>query len=589
MDLFIAEINNQDAESYFSDYLLKHGVVDETTSKTHPFAEIALLPLSITTLEDVLGLFELHTVNERICSSIGRVGASQAAAAPVLLLACGLPRRGLAYCLKFWEEGTAEGDALFSILFPFSHSSLTSTALSARVAQSSLPVRRSVAKKRGFTESQDSSVVPGGFVSAEQLAIEEATEDKPRYPPLTQRQSALVLYFLIAFRQLPAGNSSNSGNIGTEVVIACCLCRISLKATSGVLEPVAPTVVHKRQLGVVPMSSLQGPQGESLFGPHITEATAWATSLLHQPVELSQTDFPISSSDQRNRDILIHSDQTFSVITVSPSTAVSSVQVVLWMAANGTSAVKSACKAVPNSVPGHLVGAVDTVLLQNSNPVLVMDGSLSFHRDDQQSALWIQCDALQWGSSSSNICSQQSTEVFLRSFTKAFFKLWMIPTDSASIKTETFKRLKLLHSAGMLIRTATSLPPSTAGLRCLHFEVIPAPSTLNSCGCKISLLFALHNSSSSSSAVSGTTETSSAHSNGQIPVRPTVRYLQVLLEYTCSTMKGMGKSISTAELCDVTLRDVVSGMFERKHTEQELMSNNCSLLQEILIDFCTGK
>jgi hypothetical protein len=65
LDLFIAEINNLDGENYCSDYLLKHGLnspEDESPGAMHQFAKIALLPLMLTTLDDVLGLFELHIV-----------------------------------------------------------------------------------------------------------------------------------------------------------------------------------------------------------------------------------------------------------------------------------------------------------------------------------------------------------------------------------------------------------------------------------------------------------------------------------------------------------------------------------------------
>jgi hypothetical protein len=158
---------------------------------------------------------------------------------------------------------------------------------------------------------------------------------------------------------------------------------------------------------------------------------------------------------------------------------------------------------------------------------------------------------------------------------------WPIPHTVANVKTETLKHLRFALTLTMLVRAACGLECAGASaFRCAHFDVRPAPTQAKSCACAATILFALedHHSSANSKCTA---------SNGHAISSSKFRMLTMEAKYTCSTMKGQGRSVNVADMCEVALRDLLSGGFSEQRTAQELLQDDGVELKQLLERFAT--
>jgi hypothetical protein len=248
VDLFVAEINNIEFENYISNCALKYGVninrsdasvsstaaatesgtIDQTNKVSEPttnqFAGIALNPMVITTLDDLLVMLELQQWATCVRHQLVLGFAARAvpkSLAKDILKNCPDHIRGqkhaLVYNVAYWnttavqsgaqcagKDGSqltsarSETNAEYKILFPGSYSRLDLDTVMALVDEAPSMIQeggstaaatagtgiagassaavgaagaKPKAKKRVFSEANAYSSVPGGFVPASELAV----------------------------------------------------------------------------------------------------------------------------------------------------------------------------------------------------------------------------------------------------------------------------------------------------------------------------------------------------------------------------------------------------------------------------------
>jgi hypothetical protein len=226
-------------------------------------------------------------------------------------------------------------------------------------------------------------------------------------------------------------------------------------------------------------------------------------------------------------------------------------------------------------------------LLDLAQPLL--RHSVSFRRCEDGD-LGIVTTALSWNASDRTASSAQCVGAFAVRLAETLLGSWPIPAASvANAKADVFKRVNFLHLVLSLLRECTNFEGSESeastavttprfALRPVHFTVTPGPSTANACKCAVSMVFAVE-----SAEAPGPT---SAQPRGA-PTRALGRYLTIAADYLSSTMRGMGKSVSTDEVCNVTLQDVVSQRFSECRAAAELLAEDGAVLKQILSDFLT--
>jgi hypothetical protein len=568
--------------------LLKNGLQspeEGSLEATHPFAQIALLPLPLTTLDDVLGLFELHILAGAVRAAV-RDAVSLPAQAPVLLPACGLGSAALVYNLSFWE-GTAEASrtlesrSAYQAMFPYSHSSVDRATLTSVATSTALPVRRNTAKKRGFSEAALESGIPGGFVSAGQLAAEESAAEPARYAPLQSEKAVFAAYFMVT-------PPSSEGRIS----VAACLCRVVMKVIGATVEAGAPVVLHHRVLRQVTLRTAEGAYSTPDFAADIRDAQQWAEGFISKPASLSDVGFTAASSQMA--DFLVHEQRSFVVSRPSAAglCAAEAVEIAHFHSSKDMTRLRSAWKTQPNSLRGHMTGACSQgELLDVAQPLL--SHSVRFRRRED-GGLDILTFGTTWTATDRTTESAHCAGVFAVRMIETLLGRWSIPAASAAnAKAELFKRLNFSHTLLCLLRACTNFegkeaereseegaaaPALRVIIRPVHFTVTPIPLASNSCKCTATMIFALETSRPTASA----NETRRAE-----PTRAAGRYLSVDVDYMCSTIRGMGKSVSTDEVSSVALRDLVPGRFSERRFALELLAEDSAVLKEILSDFLT--
>jgi hypothetical protein len=615
LELFTAEINNVDSESYCSDYLLKHGVAgahiaesgqSNSSEMNGRFKDIALLPLRITTLHDALHAFDLHRLAVCALSALGDSATSLSTLVPALFPACGLSGKGFVYSLRFWEDlqgiaSYAETRRAYQVVFPHSHVPLDGASLQQSAANTALSPRpRSQAKKRGFSEAALETTVPGGFVSAAQLAADESASEPARYAEITGEKSVLALYLLLSLRADEKTSDGNSGDHSSADVV-CCLCRVMVRATAGKVETSAPAVLRKHVLGEVQLSDTQNASEQ--LKQYVAGAHNWAEGQLTMTNTSSHCQFPANAeilvmfggcavAEFANTDANNGSGKLTDALNVTVSALPRSADI----------SALAGWKPVLNSLPGHMQGKGDFTSGHNTN---VQSLSLALRTLSASDALDVVCLQssmrlhVQHGAlSTARIDDSEvaATELFATRLLQCFLSAWSIPASSANVKLEVLKRVKFLHALVALIDAVTNTKLATHGtasalkLRPVQFHVTPSPTAANASGCAATLMFttqAAHSTTVLPASGVGPTPKSpdrTTDDKGK-PQRSTVRVLVVDVTYTCSTMRGQGRSINHAEICEATLRDVLPGRFSVRRNVQELLADGAAGLHEELNKF----
>ena len=550
----------------------------------------------ITTLDDLLGLFDLSLWSEqvhRVCPAV----QGQHSLAGKLLQALGLTRcRGLVYNLQCWDDlhtPTGAGLAVeYQSLFPCSFSTLTRETLSSNLTPQ-VATKRSVAKKRGFSEAALAATIPGDFVSASALQAEITADQKVSYAPIKQTKDVLALYVVIAVDE------------ARQTTAVGCLCRSQVAVAGGVLDAlsVVPKLLHLRQL----KTSSAG-FSLDLF---INESRTWANSLVRAPVPPSTFGFtaaPLltkgSPAIPMKADLLRHADGGLSALFADNSDQ--SLHVVGLGAGVNVLADSSSSRPVINSLSGHINEAVDlnNLTALSGNGASLSSIQLSFLLGAEPDTMEIFCQhaTLRFPDAASSPTAYAPATIFATQFAKSLFAQWALPAPiNGGMKTEILKRIKLLRDVWFVLQVMTR--PSSGGpsasedamdvdgnngdaaaatavtqLRPLHFAIAPKTSTSNASGCSAQMVFALHRERES-------VLPHGANKAKNAAMESCGAYLVVSFSYSTSTMRGMGKSISTAEISEMTFRDMAGDSFTRSHSMQELAADNGALLLAVQKDY----
>jgi len=606
LDLFGTEINNLDSENFISNYLLKHGISSSPAStgqvrEEGPFAHILLGTPVITTLDDVVGLFDLCLWSEHLHAACP-TAHGQHGLVPKLLPALGLHRsRGLVYNLQCWEDLGASASGTLSAeyvsLFPASHTALTRDSLAANLVPQAAAAKRNVAKKRGFSEAALASTIPGDFVSAASLQAEMIAEQKVSFAPVKQIREVTALYVVIGIDQARQATA----------VGAVCKCRVTV--SGGVIEPTSavPVVLHRR-------SSVASAEDFRL-SVFVQESRAWAKALMRAPAPPSSFGFVSTSADKSaapvRTDLLAHTDGGLSALFVDADDKCLHITGVGYGVELST-APRSAWKSVINSVSGHFSEPVDLINLAalSHNGATLCDLTLSLLRAaDGADSVEVLCTraVLRFPQSFQDPTAYAATGMFAAQFAQSLFRQWTLPVlVNGGVKTEILKRTKFVRDVWWVLQGLTEpaqnkrnghngqnghshedamevdgehsgepAASATRQLQPLHFTITPSPSTSSASGCTAQLVLALHGVDLPNAA--SPAKTASFVSLGA--------YLLVTFTYHTSTMRGMGKSISTAETSEVVFADVVPDKFSRSHSVRELGEERGALLKSVLSDY----
>jgi hypothetical protein len=615
LELFTAEINNVDSESYCSDYLLKHGVAgahiaesgqSNSSEMNGRFKDIALLPLRITTLHDALHAFDLHRLAVCALLALGDSATSLSTLVPTLFPACGLSGKGFVYSLRFWEDlqgiaSYAETRRAYQVVFPHSHIPLDGASLQQSAANTVLSPRpRSQAKKRGFSEAALETTVPGGFVSAAQLAADEGASEPARYAEIPGEKSVLALYLLLSLR---AGDKTNDGNSGdhSSADVVCCLCRVTVRATAGKVETSAPAVLQKYVLGEVQLSDTQSAADQ--LKQYVAGAHNWAEGQLSVTNTSSHCQLPANAeilvmfggcavAEFANTEANNGSGKLADALNV----------IVSGLPRSADNSALAGWKPVLNSLPGHMQGKGEfasghtTSVLSLSLALRTMSAGDALDMVCLRSSMQLHIQNCALGTARNDDSELTATELFATRLLQCYLSAWSIPAASANIKLEVLKRVKFLHALVALIDAVTSTKLATHGtasapkLRPVQFHIAPSPTTANASGCAATMMFTTQPAPSASVQPvpsPGPTPKSpdrTTDDKGK-PQRNPVRVLVVDVTYTCSTMRGQGRSINHAESCEATLRDVLPGRFCVRKSGQELLADGAAGLHEELNKF----
>lgn len=605
LDLFIAEINNVDAERHVSNYLLKNGV-NCGQSAENPFANIRIQTAPITTLEDVLRLFPLTLWAAEAQKHLPDA-ANLSTLAAVLLPACGLGKRGLVYNIKCWDEVDPQwlrdqSRADYQALFPASLADLSDKTLvtAALSAPATSTAKRNQAKKRGFSEVALANTVPGDFVSAASLAESQQPVEKARFVVLKHSKKAIAQYFLVS--------------VGADAVVSLlsCICRITVTAYGAQLEHSHPAVLHHRtfaQCNVETTTAIAGGEGGGApsatavhFEAMLKEATEWGTTLVHRPMPCSECGF---ENPGNSIDVLSHPGGGVTTVLPEPPAGASTTSTVLVQVvsmadrAGDAGAFSKTCKGVASSVPGHSFSTCAAATAAKLSPFVSFP---VWMLPSVGEAACFTCRDVAFASSAfKDAPTACHISVFATEVLQSIFTAWSFPA-AGSVKLELLKRVKFAYLVLQILRGLVSAPSAAkasalasadsgdsmdvvdgsadasakvvgAGsgassllppvFRLIHFTVEPVATTASASGCTVSFTCA--------------------------PDLPTCAgCLLVKISYTCSTMRGQGKSINVAEISSVELRDILPGRFERQFSAEELLENHMALLTTALTDYITS-
>lgn len=525
------------------------------------FATLPLLPLIVTTLDEVLRIFPLVVLAACTTAALGEEVMSLSDLAPVLLPACSLNPRGQVHNLQFWADRSAssrsDSQAAFAAIYPNAHSSLDSTALMARATAVTLPARRSTAKKRGFSEAALESAIPGGFVSAGDLAAAESVAEVARYPSIPIERSVVALYLLLAL-----------GEDGRTVRAAACLCRVVRRVVDGVMQAPAPTILHQRDMGHIALGDQA--QCSAFLSKIARDSKAWAVELVHTANTTTLLGFSAQT------ELLF----MYGVGVVSVCGA-DSADAPLHVLLHQSNTTPTGWKQVPNSLPGHLNSASAV----SSVPAGSVRLALSVHAHQaKESDFWtLACDKLGALNAEGDSHDAKGVDVFVWRLLESVISSWPIPHTVTNVKTETLKHLRFALTLAMLVHAVCGLQCAGASaFRCAHFDVRPAPTQAKSCECTATILFALedHHSSANSNGIA---------SNGHAISSSQFRMLTMEAKYTCSTMKGQGRSVNVEEMVEVVLRALLPGGFSEERTAQKLLQDDGRELKQLLERFASAQ
>lgn len=611
-----------EAESYCSDYLLKHGLpshhASATTTEEGRFRGIALQPLRITTLDGVLEVFALHRLALYAGAALGDKAASLPNLVPTLFPSSGLGNsKGFAYNVRFWEdtEGAAsyaQTKRAFQAVYPYAHSVLDKAALEQAALSTALPPRpRTQAKKRGFSEAAlEGSAVPGGFVSAADLAAEETVAESARYPEITTEKSVLALYLLLALRA-----DANSPTTEDSAEVAACLCRVTMKSVQGKVEVSAPVVLHHSFFGSVALNAASQP-AEALK-QHLVTAHSWAEGLVTKTAAGNYCSFQAGAET-----LLLLGNAAVARFSNTADAGNDTLMVTIHTLSEALTGAPAGWKPVLNSLPGHMQGKGSF----GAEGQLLMDAALAFRTVAVDDALELICLKLRLPLFP--VAPTEATAavgLFATRLVEQTFSSWLIPKASANINTEVLKRVKFAHVLVALVVAICTAPLSSdapdLALRCVQFHVTAAPTTTSASGCSATLLFTTYtkphssysspvpvsagksptNAGSQASTASVKAESNSDSANGSTngsegngnagnqsakPTRSPTRMLVVDVSYTCSTMRGQGRSINHAEISEATLRDLSPvSQFSVQRFVSELLADGGAALREALVSF----
>lgn len=569
IELFHAEINNVDAERHVSNYLLRNGVRNGGQYTTNPFASIRIQTAAITTLEDVLKLFVLTPWGTELAKCLPEA-TSQSALAAVLLPACGVGKRGLVYNTKSWddvdpqwlrEQSRAEYQALYpNSLTEISDKTLVTVSLSAPAASA---VKRNQAKKRGFSEAALASTIPGDFVSAASLAESQQPIEKARFVIVKHSQKVIAQYLMIA-----------AGGDGVVSLLSC-ICRVTITASATRLEHSQPVVLHQHTFL---QSSLDAMSASGLSSA-VQKASEWGLALVSRPMRCSDYGF----DNPNTVDVVVQSGNGLSMLRNAPSNLTAGVLVTMVTQVQDLDGAKRGWKVTPSSVPGHFTAPSASAAALQSTPLASFSMWVLQSKREMCSFGCRDVNLTVPALLESGTPLQMST--FASELVQSVFASWIFPSAAPSnVKLELLKRVKLCHMALRLLFFLTTPPPKEPvaestmevvgvdatdqapivarrpAYRMIHFTIEPTASSGSVSGCALSIVC-----------------------TPDVP--DSTGYLTIKLTYTCSTMRGQGKSINVAEINSVELKDVLPGRFERQYSIEELVENDMALLNTALTDY----
>ena len=621
-----------------------------STVESNPFAEIRLDVPLITTFDEVIALFDLTVYSELIHTAVPEVQGQHHLSAKLLPMLGRLRSRGLVYNLLSYDDigvyttinentNTAPAvlnntTAAYAALFPNSHLALDKTTLSSTLSTTtSTTTKRNINKKRVFSEAAFNTSIPGDFVSAAALQAELAADKKVALPPVRQSKEVIVLYLVVSI------------DANKQASLSRVLCRCKVSTSAGVVDSASsvPIVLHQHTLMLEANNNAASGATVNAF---VEETRQWAKELVRTPLSFTDFDFA-SASETAKTDLLVHGDGGLSAIYTDATTSTLSVLGVSAGVDVGriSSKKRDMWKGVINSLSGHFC---EPVLLQELHNIAHPSANSAFTGTIYSLALSLLPSGAAESDGVTLVCTHASldspmhtqqpfvdsvaTKVFATHFAESLFRQWSLPVPTVSaVKVEILKRVKFVRDVWWVLQSLTNPPRGNNNaheadcngvadneamevekeqkddtqesnadyqLQPLHFTIEPKPSTGNASGCSAQMVLALHKHTSitttavdaaSSAAEKGNNSTLPATSQGSMV--STGAYLHVTVAYTTSTMRGMGKSVSTAERCEVFFSDLLgsaggeSSALSRSHSVSELGEENGALLKQVLADF----